>query len=105
MTSKRRLPPYDAAKSAEVDKLTATPPIPVAPTSADDSLDAILQLQLAGLSRLTRSLVRDITAGVITKETPNQLATCIKVTMELKQRELELLEQLTAEDLEAMDAN
>lgn len=64
------------------------------------SLDDILKQQLAGLERLTKHLVSEITAGNITKETSTQLATCIKITMDLKAKEKEILDGMSDEELE-----
>lgn len=66
-----------------------------------DNLDEILKSQLLGLSRLTNHLVAMISAGE-TKDMAQQLSTCIKVTMELKAKEKELLEDLSTEELEAL---
>ena len=97
----RRL--VDPKKAAIVDAAVeagAKTEMPLLSTSEPGSIDSILKQQLAGLDRLTKHLVGQISAGNITKETPQQLATCIKVTMELKAAENELLESMSDEELE-----
>ncbi len=86
----------------EPPKTAAPPP---ALTVQDVLLDDILKRQLTALSRVTRQLVLSATAGYMTKDEIQSLATCIKVTMELKMKENELLEALTDEDLEKIAKN
>lgn len=78
---------------------TRSPDVPNAPRG---TLDSILQQQLAGLERLTSIIVRAITAGDITKDTAQQLATMVKITMDLKAKENELLDSMSNEELEKL---
>lgn len=64
------------------------------------SLDDILERQLLALHRVTRQLTLTSATGAMTKDEIMSLATCIKITMDLKARENELLEALSDEDLE-----
>lgn len=66
----------------------------------DVSIDNILSMQRTGLNRLTKHLVTAISQGDITKDTPQQLATCIKIALELKDKQ----EELTDEQLQKLAA-
>jgi len=59
----------------------------------DVSIDNVLTIQRTALMRLTKQISIAITAGDITKETPNQLATCIKIALELRDRQEELSDE------------
>lgn len=63
------------------------------------SLDSILDRQLLALHRVTKQLVR-LSNGQMTKDEIQSLATCIRITMELKAKEKELLDTMSDEDLE-----
>lgn len=76
--------------------------LPYAPTK---SIEAILKQQLAGLQRLTQILVGDICKQIVTKDTAQQLSTLIKLTMELKGKENELLDNLSDEELKTLAEN
>ena len=92
----------DPAKEKIVDALVEAcmAETHVKPLPEPGGLDDILKRQLVGLARLTQHIVTEISIGTITKDTPQQLATCIKITMELKSKERELLQDLTDEELE-----
>lgn len=80
------------------EKETPTPkPIEV-PLSG--SLDDILHRQLCALERVTRQLVTRSSSGTMTKDEIQSLATCIKITLELKSVEGDILEGMTDEELE-----
>ncbi len=96
MSEPRRTIVQFIAANPEVD--VAAYKVSESSTNASD-LDSILKQQLVGLGRLTKQLVSDITAGIITKDTPNQLATTIKITMELKAKQKELLDDMPNEEL------
>lgn len=65
------------------------------------SLDYILERQLRALDQVTTQLL-GMSKGMMTKDEIQSLATCIKITLELKARENELLEALSDEDLEKL---
>jgi hypothetical protein len=63
------------------------------------SLDLIMEKQLQALYRVTKQLARSSILGM-TKDEIQSLATCMRVTMDLKAKEKELLDNLSDEDLE-----
>lgn len=63
------------------------------------SLDDILKRQMMILDRATRHLAMRAATGAMSKDEIQSLATCIKVTMELKLKENELLDTLDDEAL------
>lgn len=75
----------------------APPKAPEAPLTG--SLDDILARQLTALERVTRQLVLAASSGSMSKEEIQSLATCIKVTLELKSVQNDLLEELSDEEL------
>ena len=64
------------------------------------SLDDILNRQLLALERVTRQLVARSTEGNMTRDEIQSLATVIKVTVELKEHEKELIDELSDAELE-----
>ena len=64
------------------------------------SLDAILDRQLLALHRVTKQLASLSVSGQMTKDEIQSLATCIRVTMDLKAKEKELLDKMSDDDLE-----
>lgn len=68
------------------------------PAASDISLDDILKKQLQALYRVTKQLARN-SVGVMTKDDIQSLAVCIRVTMDLKAKENDLLDKLTDEEL------
>lgn len=71
----------------------------IPPEKPKGTLEDILQRQLAGLELLTEHLVTAIKGGDIHKDTAQQLATCIKITMDLKAKENEMLDNMSDEEL------
>lgn len=71
------------------------------PSPADTSLSEVLGRQLLALSRITRHLATKATDNTMTVPEIGALATLIKITMELKVKENELLDKLTDEELAA----
>ncbi len=67
--------------------------------SVPGSLDDMLRRQLTALGRVTAQLTKRATTETMTKDEIQSLATCIKVTMELKAKENELLDGLSDEEL------
>lgn len=96
----------DPNKEKIVDEVvnSSAPPPPLMGRRDRDSkpLDEILRRQMLGLEQLTEQLVAQIEKHEITKDTPNQLATCIKITMELKAKENDMLGEMSDEDLELL---
>lgn len=74
------------------------PPVPV--KDPDITVDAILERQILALARVTQNLTKRSQDPDMTPQEIQSLATCIKVTLELKAKEKELLSQLTDEELE-----
>lgn len=68
--------------------------------SPDTSLDDILKRQLTALDRVTRQLAMRASTGSMTKPEIDALATCIKVTLELKTKENEILDSLSEEQIQ-----
>jgi len=64
------------------------------------SLDRILEDQLTVLNEVTLQLLGKSKLSNFNKDDIASLATCIKVTMDLKAKEKELLDTLTDEELE-----
>jgi hypothetical protein len=77
----------------------ASKPAPEKPV--DTNLDNMLYLQLETLARATGALHGASYRG-LTKDEIQSLNTCIKLTMELKAKEKELLDNLTDEELEKL---
>lgn len=75
-------------------------PLAIKEPDPEVSLDDILGKQLLALARVTKQLVMASSGGGMTKDEIQSLATCIKVTMDLKAKEKELLDTLTDEELE-----
>lgn len=76
-----------------------TPRVSAPAVDPDLSLDDILKRQLTALNRITIQLTTRSASGDMTKDEIQSLATCIKVTLELKAKESELLDDLTDEEL------
>ncbi len=83
-------------------KVPEAPLPPVPAVRHPKGLDEILEIQIEGLARLTQLIVQEITGRNYTKDTAQQLAICIKVTMELKAKEKDLLDKLSEGELEAI---
>lgn len=98
--SSRRLPPLDAHKAAIIAKALENSNTPEPLAAGDISLDAILGKQLLALERVTRQLVLSASTGNMTKDEIYSLSTCIKITLELKGLEKDIIEDLSDEDLE-----
>lgn len=62
------------------------------------SLDNILKRQLEALDQVTTQLLAK-SKGFMTKDEIHSLATCIKITLDLKSREESFLAELSDEDL------
>lgn len=100
--STRRIPAIDLAKASIVDKALEQPSLPPRPIVVSDaSLDNILNRQLLALERVTLQLLTSANSGKMTGAEIQSLATCIKITLELKSNEKELLADLSDEQLEA----
>lgn len=69
--------------------------------SSEISLDSILNRQLHILNRVTKQLSLSSSSG-LTKDEIQSLATCIRITMDLKAKENELLDQMSDEELEKL---
>lgn len=65
------------------------------------TLDEMLNRQLVALERVTNQLSRESISG-LTKDEIASLATCIKLTMELKAKQKSLLDDLSEEELQAL---
>lgn len=96
-------------KNARGEYVWVDPPTP--PTAPEErfmpqkitgSIQDILDTQLLALQRVTQQLVKRSSTEAMTKDEIQSLATCIKVTMELKAKENELLDSLTDEELAAL---
>ena len=66
---------------------------------ADVDLDSLLHGQLLALARMTKHLVDSSLHGA-DKDNVDSLSKCIKLTLELKEKERELLDKLEDEDLD-----
>lgn len=88
------LPLEGPSKSVEVPKSHS-------PSPSDTSLEEVLGRQLLALERITRHLATKATDNTMTVPEIGALATLIKITMELKAKENELLDKLTSEELKA----
>ena len=62
------------------------------------SLDSILRRQMEALDQTTTQLLHK-SKGIMTKDDIQSLATCIKITLELKAKEAALLADISDEDL------
>lgn len=72
------------------------------PEPLTGSLEDVLNRQMSALELVTRQLLQCAKSGVMTKDEIQSLATCIKVTMELKAKQKELLDALPLEELEKL---
>jgi hypothetical protein len=68
----------------------------------DVSIDSILERQLQALDECTTQLLGKAKSGFLTKDEIASLATCLKITIELKERENDLLKNLSDEDLKKL---
>lgn len=99
MNNKRSIPGYKDENGCYVKEpsLTASPPINDSALSfvpdPEASLDDLLKRQLTALDRVTRQLTLKSVTGM-SKDEIQSLATIIKLTMELKVKENELLDSL-----------
>ena len=66
---------------------------------SDISLDSILKRQLQTLQRVTKHIANSSLVGPLTKDEIQSLATCIRLTMDLKEKENEILDRMSDEDL------
>ncbi len=100
--SKKELAKAKKEAEAMIKKAEEANPssVPSASFPEPASLDMILKMQMSGLTKLTKLIVSDIYALNITKDTPQQLATCFKITFELKKAEKDLIDELSEEELE-----
>lgn len=98
--SGRRIPPIDDNKALIVDRALETKKAPKPSTIVDISIDSILSKQLLALERVTKQLVFRSTSGEMTRDEIQSLATCIKITLDLKSGEKDLLDSLSDEELE-----
>ena len=95
-------PPQNATKDALGAYIKEAPvPQPEPLPSTPDSIDALLERQMLALDRVTRQLVIAASTGVMTKDEIQSLSTVMKLTIELKERENELLDGLTEEQVQA----
>jgi len=76
-------------------------PKPAPEELIETNLDKLLEKQLKALSKVTSMLFLASSSG-LTKDEIQSLNTCIKLTMELKAKEKELLDGLTDEELEKL---
>jgi phage FluMu protein gp41 len=65
------------------------------------TLDEMLNRQLVALERVTNQLSRESLSG-LNKDEIASLATCIKLTMDLKAKQKSLLDDLSEEELQAL---
>ncbi len=86
-----------AAPLKTEDAPSVAPPSP----TLDINLDKILEKQLTALDRATSFILAKCSSNP-TKDDIQSLATCLKLTMELKTKEKEMLDELTDEDLESL---
>lgn len=100
---RKRLPPIDKWKESVVEAaLKSSEAVSTAPgitIKFNGTLDELLSKQLAALDKITNQLVIAAGTGNATKDEIQSLATCIKLTMDLKVKENEILENLSDEDL------
>lgn len=100
---------YTRIKAAEEVKPTVSIEAQVAPLGlgssggpSDVSLDSILNRQLLALERVTKQLVIASSSGSMTKDEIQSLATCIKITLDLKAKEKELIDGMSDEELQRL---
>lgn len=91
----RSIPPGQGNKDAQGAYL------PVDPPPSDIDLASVLDRQLLTLWRVTQQLAKDSARG-LTRDEIQSLATCIKITMELKAKENELLDRMNVEELQRL---
>lgn len=87
-----------------VKESPAPPSIEIKDTvgNIDNDLDEILLAQITALARMTKIVATEIANKTTTKDTPNQLSTLVKITIELKSKQKELLDALEDDELEAV---
>lgn len=72
------------------------------PSVTPGTLDDILNRQITALERVTRQLTTKATSGDMTKADIDSLSTCIEITIKLKAKEKDLLDNLSDEELAAI---
>lgn len=99
----RSIPPNQggSTKDGNGAYLPPQPALPPEQPPSDIDLKDVLDRQLLILWRVTQQLAR-ASATELSKDQIQSLATCIKITMELKAKENELLERLSPEESEAL---
>lgn len=99
--SRRKLPPIDPIREAIVDNLTK--PEPKAqlsePKGTDISIDSLLQDGLKSIHMLMRVIRDDIRSGAPERNTVMNLKDAMAMLHELKEKEQDLLDKLSDEDL------
>ncbi len=98
----RKLPPIDPTKESIVEKALESPKpanIPE-PSTLDLSIDEMLKSGLKQIYKLLRVISDDITSRTFTRETVQNLKDCMTMLHDLKQKEDEVLDTLSQEDLE-----
>lgn len=98
MSNKRSIPGYKDENGCYV-KASEVLPVDIFSPTPDVSLDDILKRQLTALDRVTRQLTTKSSTGAMSKDEIQSLATVLKITMELKIREKEVLDDMDDEDL------
>ena len=98
----RRLPPVDKAKAQFVDGLDpVTPPKPSQEPSDDDlSIDELLKKGLKQIYMLMRVIQSDISGGLPSRDTVMNLKDVMAMLHVLKEKEEEIMDSLSSEELE-----
>lgn len=79
------------------------PPEPVAPEQEPDlDIDSLMKRGLAAIARLMRVITTDISTGCPSRETVQNLKDAMSMLKDLKERETELLESMSDEELEKL---
>lgn len=100
--SQIKLPPVDKAKAAIIEELTKPEEKPVlsAPSTDDLSIDSLLQEGLKSIYMLMRVIRDDIRTGNPERNTVMNLKDAMAMLHELREKEQDLLESLSDEELE-----
>lgn len=101
--SKKIIPGYKDESGSYVKE--PTPPAPISnsdPKISDISLDDLLDKHLLILFRETKNLLMESSSGKLNKDNSQCMRDNIKLLIELKKKEKELLDALSDEDLERL---
>lgn len=92
----------DKGKEQFINKLLE-PPAPKPDTAPPDpNIDSMMKRGLESIDRLMRVIYKDISTGAPSRETVMNLKDCMIMLKDLKEREADLLEEMSDEELKKL---